>query len=140
MNLRTVSNSRARMLVKIVCKKWFQFELYQWLLRQIGFEVPSTPYFFYANGIKGDGHFNDDLNFTTQLILFEWNDAKIEPALLEINELLKSHVPPAVTKDCKQCEYVEKALNIFILLHLQFSVFICFKMPSAEPRPPFHSD
>ena len=89
-----------------------QVEVYQWLLRQNGFEVSNTAYFVYTNGIK-DGHFNDCLNFTTKLIPYEGNDAWIEPALLEINQLLKSQTPPAATKDCKQCEYVEKALNLF---------------------------
>ena len=92
-----------------------QVEVYQWLLRQNGFEVSNTAYFVYTNGIN-DGNFNDCLNFTTKLIPYEGNDAWIEPALLEIKELLKSQVPPATTKDCKQCEYLDKAFNLFLNL------------------------
>ena len=92
-----------------------QVEVYQWLLRQNGFAVSNTAYFVYTNGIKGEGHFNDRLIFTTKLIPYEGKDTWIEPALLEINELLKSQVPPAATKDCKQCEYLDKALNLFYL-------------------------
>ena len=90
-----------------------QVEVYQWLLRENGFEVSNTAYFVYTNGIKGDGHFNDRLNFTTKLIPYEGNDAWIEPVLLEINELLRSQVPPVATKDCKLCEYLDKAFNLF---------------------------
>jgi hypothetical protein len=82
-------------------------------LRQNGFEVSNTAYFVYTNGIKGDGHFDDCFNFTFKLIMYEGNDNWIEPALLEINQLLKSQVPPAATQDCKQCEYLDKALNIY---------------------------
>ncbi len=91
-----------------------QVEVYQWLLRQNGFEVSNTAYFVYTNGIKGDGHFNDCLNFTTKLIPYQGNDVWIEPVLLEINELLKSQGSPLATKDCKQCEYLNKALNLFL--------------------------
>ena len=90
-----------------------QVEVYQWLLRHNGFEVSNTAYFVYTNGIKGDGHFNDRLNFTTKVISYEGNDDWIEPVLFEINELLKCQVSPGATKDCKQCEYLDKALNLY---------------------------
>ena len=81
------------------------------VLLENGFEVSKTAYFVYTNGIKGDGYFNDRLNFTTKLIPYEGKDTWSEPALFEINVLLKSQVAPAATKDCKQCEYLDKTLN-----------------------------
>ena len=50
--------------------------------------------------------------------LYEFKVTKIRKSAelgsnLEINELLRSQVPPAATKDCKQCEYLDKAFNLF---------------------------
>ena len=77
------------------------------LINEFLFWSPIEHYF------PGDGHFNDRLNFTTKIIPYEGKDAWIEPALLEINELLKFQTPPAATKDCKQCEYLDKALKLY---------------------------
>ena len=42
------------------------------------------------------------LNLAVDHLLKNEFDAWIEPSLLEINELFKSQVPPAATKDCTQ--------------------------------------
>jgi hypothetical protein len=90
-----------------------QVEIYQWLLRQNGLAVSNTAYFVYTNAIKDECHFNNTLNFSTKIIPYVGTDNWIEPALLEINELVKSQAPPAAAIDCKQCDYLDKALNLF---------------------------
>jgi len=92
-----------------------QVEVYQWLLRQNGFKVSNTGYFVYTNGLKGDAHFNNRLDFTTRVIPYEGSTAWIEPVLLEIKDLLKAEIVPSAAKDCKQCEYLEKCLALLNL-------------------------
>jgi len=45
-------------------------------------------------------------------VLKIWKSAELG-SNLEINELLKFQVSPAARKDCKQCEYLDKALNLY---------------------------
>jgi hypothetical protein len=85
-----------------------QVEFYQWLLRGNDLEVSNQAWFVYANGIKGDGSFDDQLAFKTKLISYDGSDAWIEPTLDSLIECLASESPPPHTTDCPYCQYVAK--------------------------------
>jgi len=48
-----------------------QVEFYQWLLRGNDLEVSNQAWFVYANGIKGDSSFDDQLVFKTKLLSYD---------------------------------------------------------------------
>jgi hypothetical protein len=85
-----------------------QVEFYQWLLRGNDLEISNQAWFVYANGIKGDGSFDDQLDFKTKLISYDGSDAWIEPTLDSLIECLASESPPPHTTDCPYCQYVAK--------------------------------
>ena len=85
-----------------------QVEFYQWLLRGNALEVSNQAWFVYANGIKGDGSFDDQLAFKTKLISYDGDASWIEPTLDSLIECLASESPPPHTTDCPYCQYVAK--------------------------------
>lgn len=83
-----------------------QMEVYQWIFKQLGFNVSNTGYFVYANGIKHHGKiFNGKLEFKTSIIPYIGDDAWIEPTILEIKECLDSDKVPLPGDRCKYCAY-----------------------------------
>jgi CRISPR/Cas system-associated exonuclease Cas4 (RecB family) len=87
-----------------------QLEVYQWLLRQNGFEVSDVGYFVYTNGRLDLDGFQDRLEFRTKLIPYEGNDDWVEPTLVKIKACLESNdMPPvgvaAMGGACEFCVY-----------------------------------
>ena len=85
-----------------------QVEFYQWLLRGNQLEVSNQAWFVYANGIKGDGSFDDQLAFKTKLISYDGDASWIESTLDSLIECLASELPPLESADCSYCQYVAK--------------------------------
>ncbi|HTE58494.1 MAG TPA: PD-(D/E)XK nuclease family protein [Verrucomicrobiae bacterium] len=86
-----------------------QLEVYQWLLRQNGFEVNDTGYFVYANGrIDLDG-FYDKVEFKTKIIPYIGNAAWVEPTLEKMKQCMEGDMPPvgsaAMGGECDYCAY-----------------------------------
>jgi len=95
-----------------------QMDMYQWILRQNGFNVSNTGYFLYVNG---DQHFENGMleegvdkalmRFNVQLITYEANDSWIEGKIMELKSCLHQEgCPPHAEsgfgpKGDKQCEY-----------------------------------
>ena len=84
-----------------------QMEVYQWLLRQNGFEVSNTGYFVYANGDKGEDAFNDTLKFKTIIIPYIGKDDWVEKKIFEIHKLLEQENVPKAGAECDYCPYRE---------------------------------
>ena len=95
-----------------------QMDMYQWILRQNGFNVSNTGYFVYVNG---DQHFEDgmlevscdkaNMRFDVQLIEYEGNDNWVPKAIEDLKACLSSDICPDHApegygpKGDKQCEY-----------------------------------
>lgn len=100
-----------------------QMEVYQWLLRQNGFEVSDTGYFVYTNAqYDGDG-FADRLEFKTKLIPYTGNADWIEPTLVKMKACMDNDdMPPvgqaAMGGPCDFCEYARKRTEL-TLKHVQ---------------------
>ena len=97
-----------------------QMDMYQWILRQKGFNVSNTGYFVYVNGDQHfeDGMLDDTLNkanmkFDVQLISYEADDSWVENTILKLRDCLHQDSCPNHAdsgfgpKGDKQCEYAE---------------------------------
>lgn len=82
-----------------------QMEIYQWLLRQIGFKVSNTGYFVYCNGNTDKKAFDGKLEFDVQIIPYKGNDEWVEEVILNIHKRLMSNSIPDADKDCDYCRY-----------------------------------
>lgn len=93
-----------------------QLEVYQWLLRQNGFEVSDTGYFVYTNANVAADVFNDKLSFTTKLIPYNGSADWIEPTLLKMKACLESQIPAvgqaAMGGECDFCSYAKSRTEL----------------------------
>lgn len=90
-----------------------QVEFYQWLLRGNQLDVSDQAWFVYANGIKGNSSFDDQLQFKTKLIPYVGNASWIEPALDKLIDCLNSLIPVRPSEDCDYCSYALRRRNSF---------------------------
>lgn len=88
-----------------------QMEIYQWLLRQMGFSVSAVGYFVYANGRRDRQAFDGKLEFDVQLIAYEGGGSWVEPAIIKAKECLTGDVPPS-TAACEYCLYRRSAREV----------------------------
>ena len=86
-----------------------QMEIYQWLLRQNGFDVSDTGYFVYANGRTDVDTFDGKLEFDIKLLPYTGNADWVEGTLLELKETLDSEEIPQPGDGCDYCRYREAA-------------------------------
>ena len=82
-----------------------QMEIYQWLFRRNGFNVSSTGYFVYCNGLTDRDTFSAKLDFDIKIIPYEGNDSWIENKIIEMHKCLMSLAIPGHSADCDYCTY-----------------------------------
>jgi hypothetical protein len=88
-----------------------QMEVYQWLLRQKGFNVSATGYFVYCNGRRDKQAFDGKLEFDVKLLSYTGNTDWIEPTLMQIKSCLDGKMP-ASGQDCDYCKYREASFEV----------------------------
>lgn len=76
-----------------------QIDMYQWILRQNGFDVSDTSYFVYVNGYTETqtSFLNEtkaNMEFDVDLIIYEGNDDWVEDTIFKIKDCLHSKVCP----------------------------------------------
>ncbi|MDE2071423.1 MAG: PD-(D/E)XK nuclease family protein [Patescibacteria group bacterium] len=86
-----------------------QLEIYQWLLRQNGFKVSDTGYWFYANATKDRTGFDGRLDFELTLVPYKGSTDWVDGALVELKACLDGGVVPAASADCDYCRYRQAA-------------------------------
>ena len=84
-----------------------QMEVYQWLMRQQGFQVSNTGYFVYCNGKNDAEAFDGKVAFDVVLLPYEGNDDWIEGTLRELKKCLDNPKMPEPSSDCEFCGYAE---------------------------------
>lgn len=93
-----------------------QLEVYQWLLRQNGFEVSDTGYFVYTNGRMDLDGFNDRVEFRTKLIPYTGSDSWIEQTLIDMKKCMDGDMPAVGTAamggPCDYCEYARSRTQL----------------------------
>ena len=97
-----------------------QMDMYQWIMRQNGFNVSKTGYFVYVNG---DQHFEDGMleedvdkaimKFDVQLLSYEADDSWVNQTIIDLKSCLlqencpdhaKSGYGPKGDKQCEQAQ------------------------------------
>lgn len=92
-----------------------QMEIYQWLLRQTGFQVSKTGYFVYCNGNASKESFSGKLEFSISVIPYTGKDSWIEQTLFKIRQCLESDEFPDPSESCDFCNY-----RIAVQKHLKY--------------------
>jgi hypothetical protein len=82
-----------------------QMEVYQWLLRKLGFNVSDEGFFVYANGLLSESVFNNRLIFETTLLPYTGNPDWVEDTIFRIKETLDTDTLPAPSDVCEHCQY-----------------------------------
>ena len=102
-----------------------QMEIYQWLLRQKGFQVSSKGYFVYTNARMDVEGFGDHLEFKTKVIEYEGDDGWVEGAIIKMKECMESDMPDVGTAamggPCDFCTYAKSRTEL-TLKHLDKKV------------------
>ena len=89
-----------------------QLEVYQWLLRQNGFDVSKTCYWVYANGDKSKDRFDATLSFRMTVIPYEGSDKWIEKTLGKIRACIDSDSLPEASEYCDLCRFVREVEGV----------------------------
>jgi len=84
-----------------------QMEVYQWLLRRLGFKVSKTGYFLYCNGRTDKEAFDGRIEFDITLLPYDGNDDWVEKVVLDIKKCLRGKKIPNAPNDCEFCGYVK---------------------------------
>ena len=87
-----------------------QMEIYQWLLRQNGYNVSRTGYFVYCNGKTDKKAFDAKLEFDITLIPYTGDSEWVENTINEIHKCLNQNQIPEADLNCDYCNYI-KAIN-----------------------------
>lgn len=93
-----------------------QLEVYQWLLRQNGFDVSDTGYFVYTNGRVDLDGFDNRLEFRTKIIPYTGSDAWVEPTIKKMKKCMDGDMPAvgksAMGGDCEFCAYAKERTKL----------------------------
>ncbi len=89
-----------------------QMEVYQWLLRQKGFEVSDTGYFVYANGLRDRKAFDGKLEFNVTIIPYVGSATWVPATLADIKKCLDSDTVPSPAVTCDYCTYRKAASEV----------------------------
>lgn len=126
-----------------------QMEIYQWLLRQNGFNVSSTGYWLYETATKKADTFDGVLHFEAALIAYEGNTDWIESTLYQMKDALDDVELPWSGDDCDLCRYALERNRVLVKFEdndeLPPKCDDCgtvmsrtiYGMPSGDPGPGF---
>lgn len=93
-----------------------QMEIYQWLLRNMGFQVSDTGYFVYVNGRTDLEAFDGRLEFEIKIIPYIGKDSWIAGTLKKIRNCLENDNIPKAHPECDWCQY-RKAIDLATKRH-----------------------
>lgn len=88
-----------------------QMEIYQWLLRRLGFLVSPIGYFVYCNGRADKEAFDGKIEFDVVLLPYQGDDSWVEKTVFELKDCLESEEIPAMRGNCEFCGYVKERMG-----------------------------
>lgn len=94
-----------------------QMGVYQWLLRNNGFQVSPMGYFVYANAHDDKEAFDGKLEFEVTVVECDGDTEWIDEILPKIKETLDSDAIPPCGDACEYCPYREAAGKKLLALH-----------------------
>ncbi|MCP6718548.1 MAG: PD-(D/E)XK nuclease family protein [Patescibacteria group bacterium] len=80
-----------------------QMEIYQWIFRQMGFNISNTGYFLFANAGKNRDKFDGKLEFKASILPYNGDDSWVDPAIMDLKKCLDSDVIPNAGEGCEHC-------------------------------------
>lgn len=96
-----------------------QMEIYQWLLRQNGFDVSDTGYFVYATGSWAHDKFDNVVKFETHIFPHHGKSDWVEDTLAEMKKAMDSDIMPGVGRQvmrpdepCEFCTYARQRTQL----------------------------
>lgn len=96
-----------------------QMEIYQWLLKQNGFEVSDIGYFVYATGSWAHDKFDNVVNFETHVFPHQGKNDWVDKTLNTMKKVMDSKEMPPVgkqvmnpSKPCEFCDYARKRTEL----------------------------
>lgn len=106
------STAKAEPVHALGDEKWHhayrrQIEVYQWILRQLGYKVSNTGYWLYETARNNIDSFDQRLVFDARLISHEGDTSWIEPTLLNIKRDLENFELVESNETCEQCAYFD---------------------------------
>ena len=122
-----------------------QIEVYQWLLRQLGYKVSNIGYWLYETARNGADEFNQRLDFDARLISHEGDTSWVESTLFQIKSDLDDERLPWAGHDCGVCKFFDD--RAFATSKLGEEIyprcFVCgeqkkqtiYGMPAGPPDP-----
>lgn len=84
-----------------------QMEIYQWILRRMGFTVSNTGYFVYCNGKQDVAAFDGRIEFDVKILPYTGDDAWIPGVLMQMRKCLRASKAPKAAADCEYCAYIK---------------------------------
>ncbi len=90
-----------------------QLEIYQWLLRENGFDVSDTGYWVYANASKDREAFDGRLEFELTLVPYKGSTDWIDSTLVDLKACLDGNALPAAASNCDYCTYRKATSDVF---------------------------
>lgn len=82
-----------------------QMEIYQWIFKQLGFNIAPVGYFLFANARKNRPGFHSKLEFDLSIIPYKGDNSWVERTLLSIKSVLDSDIIPESGPECQHCGY-----------------------------------
>lgn len=94
-----------------------QMEVYQWLLKQNGFDVSDTGYFVYATGTQDRDGFDNKVHFETHVFPHHGDSSWVEQVLLDMKAVMDDdRMPPVGTAamggECEHCAYARSRTEL----------------------------
>ncbi len=93
-----------------------QMEVYQWLLRQNGFDVSDTGYFVYATGTQDRDGFHNKVDFETHVFPYTGSSDWVGDTLLSMKKCLDGDIPQvgvaAMGGPCEHCAYARSRTEL----------------------------
>jgi hypothetical protein len=83
-----------------------QMEVYQWILRKMGYAVSERGYFVYCNGKTDREAFDGKLEFDVKVIPYDGNPDWVEDTVNAIKECLDGDQIPESGPSCDYCKFV----------------------------------
>jgi hypothetical protein len=91
-------------------KRWYaeQLDFYAYLLREMGFDVAQTGYFYVVNEDGSSPGFHGKLTFKETLVPYSCKTDWIEPSVEQMIETLNSEQVPDGNESCENCAYARE--------------------------------
>ena len=84
-----------------------QLSFYSYLLKKNELEMFDKGFLLYSTAITSEARFDDQLKFSTNIIIVDIEDDWIESTLDSIQNIIQSSKIPDKSENCKYCNFIE---------------------------------